>query len=114
MKSENSGTPVLTEIPEEQKIVTQAAELTPSEDAAAIGITEENHPRIDGSTSTLPLVQGIYRRMFLPADGDGNGWPGLPQKASKTVPSYESLINGNVDLIIVPDPSKDGSKLRGL
>lgn len=45
--------------------------------------------------------------MFLPSDNKGDMWPGLPQMASKTVKSYEMLIAGNVDLILVPDPSKE-------
>jgi phosphate transport system substrate-binding protein len=45
--------------------------------------------------------------MFLPSDNEGDRWPGLPQKASKTMKSYELLIAGDVDLILVPDPSKE-------
>lgn len=105
-KTEDAGTPVESQIPAEQSTVTQAITLKPSEDAVSIGITAENYPRIDSSTSTLPLVQGIYKRMFLPTDIKGDRWPGLSQKASKTMASYELLINGDVDLILVPDPSK--------
>jgi phosphate transport system substrate-binding protein len=105
--TENSEEPAQTKIPSAQSAVPQAIVLTPSEDAAAIGITAENYPRVDGSTSTLPLVQGIYKRMFLPSDNEGDRWPGLPQKASKTMKSYELLIAGDVDLILVPDPSKE-------
>jgi len=94
-----------SEQPAQSAPAMQTISLTPSEDAAAIGITAENYPRIDGSTSTFPLVQGIYERMFL-STKDG-GWPGLPEKASKTMKSYELLINGDVDLILVPDPSKE-------
>jgi phosphate transport system substrate-binding protein len=90
-----------------QSTASDALTLTPSEDAEAIGITEENYPRIDGSTSTLPLVQGIYNRMFLQSDNEEDGWTGLPQQASKTMKSYERLIAGDVDLIFVPDPSKE-------
>ena len=46
-------------VPNEQSITP-----IPSEDAEAIGITAENYPRIDGSTSTLPLVQSIYQKCF--------------------------------------------------
>jgi len=98
--------------------------LAPSEAATAIGITAENYPLIDGSTSTLPLVQGIYFRMFRPIDraeaekgeiavvGGEEPWgvmgyPGLPRQASQTVESYEMLVAGDVDLILVPDPSDD-------
>ncbi len=110
-KSEDAGTPAESQIPAEQSIVTQVVVPTPSEDAASIGITAENYPRIDGSTSTFPLVQGIYKRMFLPMHGGGEGWPGMPQKASKTMASYEMLINGDVDLIIVSDPSKEVKRM---
>ena len=103
--TENFEEPAQSQIPAAQSVAPQAITLTPSEDAASIGITAENYPRIDGSTSTLPLVQGIYTRMFL--QEDGSGWPGMPQQASKTIKSYELLIAGDVDLILVPDPSKE-------
>lgn len=93
------------------EIIKQKTLASLSEDAAAVGITAENYPRIDGSTSTLPLVQGIYQRMFLPSDNKGDRWPGLPQQASKTVKSYELLINGDVDLILVPGPSKEAEQM---
>ncbi len=106
-RTDNLGEPAQSQTPAVQSAALQVITLTPSEDAAAIGITAENYPRIDGSTSTLPLVQGIYKRMFLQSDDEEDRWPGLPQKASKTVKSYELLINGDVDLILVPDPSKE-------
>lgn len=99
----------------------------PSSVALSIGISAENYPRIDGSTSTLPLVQGIYRWMLTDNEqgwlsklppayrrlitSGVTGWKGFPQKASKTMPSYEMLINGDVDLIIVPDPSEEIIKM---
>lgn len=101
------GVPIESQTPSEQSRPVQSITLTPSEDAASIGVTAENYPRIDGSTSTLPLVQRIYKRMFLPSVNKGDGWPELPQKASKTMRSYELLIAGDVDLILVPDPSKE-------
>lgn len=55
-KTEDAQTPVELQMPAEQRVITQMVAPTPSEDAAAIGITVENYPRIDGSTSTLPLV----------------------------------------------------------
>ncbi len=112
--TENLEEPAQPQIPAAQSVSPQAITLTPSEDAAAIGITAENYPRIDGSTSTLPLVQGIYKRMFLPSDNKGDRWPGLPQQASKTVKSYELLINGDVDLILVPDPSKEVEQMADI
>jgi phosphate transport system substrate-binding protein len=44
--------------------------------------------------------------MFSNEDVSGYEY-GLPKKASKTVPSYKRLIDKEVDLIIVPDPSQE-------
>ncbi|HWQ76676.1 MAG TPA: substrate-binding domain-containing protein [Syntrophomonas sp.] len=107
LETGNLGEPAQSRTPAAQSATPQAITLTPSEDAEAIGITAENYPRIDGSTSALPLVQGIYKRMFLQSDNKEDRWPGLPEQASKTMKSYELLINGDVDLILVPDPSKE-------
>lgn len=106
-KTEDAPVPIESQTPAEQGTNAQEITAIPSEDAVSIDITAENYPRIDGSTSTLPLVQGIYKRMFLPSDNEENRWPGLPQKASKTVKSYELLIAGDVDVILVPDASKE-------
>ena len=91
-----------------------------TEYADALGITKENYPRIDGSTSTFDLVVNIYWNMFHYEDYDavynGNG-TGEPVAPAKTIPSYKNLIAGNVDLIIVPDPSqavKDLEKESGV
>ncbi len=69
--------------------------------ANALGITAKNYPRIDGSTSTLSIVQAVYRAMY------GENATGYPTRASKTVPSYRLLINGEVDMILVPYASAE-------
>jgi phosphate transport system substrate-binding protein len=77
-------------------------------DIDIIDIIKQNYPKIDGSTSALPIIQGIYKAMHAPETVDGEEvWAGLPQEASKTIVSYMSLIYGGVDLIIVPDPSEE-------
>lgn len=70
--------------------------------AEEYGITHENYPKIDGSTSTLHLSKVINLIMY-----DSQINENYPTVASKTVPSYKRLINGEVDLIIVPSASKD-------
>jgi len=71
-------------------------------------IIAKNYPKIDGSTSSLPIVREIYKAIFKPEIIDGaEVWSGLPQTASKTIESYKMLINGELDLIIVPDPSEE-------
>ena len=75
-----------------------------SEVAVSMEVTPENYPRIDGSTSTLRLVQEIYKEVFKYA---GYQLSDLPQEASKTVPSYEKLISNQVDMILVPYASEE-------
>ncbi|MCL1878690.1 MAG: substrate-binding domain-containing protein [Defluviitaleaceae bacterium] len=86
--------------------------LTPSEMADALGIDGSNFPRINGSTSTIPLVQNIFMTMY--ASGRGlddmhiSMWDWSPYwiaGAARTIPSYELLIGNYVDLILVPEPS---------
>jgi len=61
------------------------------------GISHQNYPKIDGSTSTLSIVRAINKAMYRGAENDN-----YPQTAAKTVPSYHALIAGDVDLILVP------------
>jgi phosphate transport system substrate-binding protein len=72
--------------------------------ADALGITAKNYPKIDGSTSTLSIVQAVYRAMY---GADATISDGYPTRASKTVPSYHLLIDGEVDMILVPYASAD-------
>ena len=73
--------------------------------AKAFGITAENYPRIDGSTSTLSIVKAIHRAMY--EEGTAEYEKVYSLEASKTVPSYHKLIDGEVDLIFVPYASED-------
>lgn len=92
-----------------------AADPLMSDTANALGITSANYPRIDGSTSTLEIVRAIRRTMFAPADTLDEEIAAMT--ASKTVPSYQLLIDGDVDLIIVPYASqevRDKAKTAGV
>ncbi len=70
--------------------------------AEKYGVTHDNYPKIDGSTSTLDLVSTINSIMYQNQINEN-----YPTVASKTVPSYKLLIEGDVDLIIVPYASAD-------
>ncbi len=59
-------------------------------------------PKIDGSTSTYPLTEAIYGALFY----HGDKYEKFPAQHSKTSKSYEKLINGETDIIFVPDPSE--------
>jgi len=79
----------------------------PTEEAKSIGITTTNFPIIDGSTSTMPLFREIIQAMYSPsAENIRDRRSYNPWQASRTIPSYELLINGEVDMILVPDPSE--------
>lgn len=65
--------------------------------AGELGITHQNYPRIDGSTSTLFIARAINSAMYQSQENEN-----FPTAASKTVPSYKLLIDGRVDMIIVP------------
>lgn len=104
LRTEESTEEITTEAPEE----TTAAPV-PERDVSALarslGITGFTYPRMDGSTSTLAIVQNIWRQMI----GHEAVAPAVsfPTTASKTVPSYRKLIDGEVDLIFVPYASAD-------
>jgi len=72
--------------------------------AKQLGITLRNYPVVDGSTSTLGIVQEMYKSMFGEGGADTEDYP---TEASKTVPSYQLLIDGEADMIIVPYASAD-------
>lgn len=92
-----SGHPVPT-----QEVKPDNVYNTMSETAAQYGITHENYPRIDGSTSTQGIAMAINRAMYRYSEKDNR-----PEDVSKTVPSYKRLIAGEVDLIIVPYASSE-------
>ena len=72
---------------------------------AAILFSNENYPKIDGSTATLPLAEAFK------ANFTGTDISEVDVKHSKTHNAYVNLINGNADLILVTYPSEDEQKL---
>jgi ABC-type phosphate transport system substrate-binding protein len=69
-------------------------QVYPSQTAISLGF-DKNMPKIDGSTSTYPFTEAVYRSLFL----NGFSHPDMPAKHSKSHASYERLINGEVDMI---------------
>ena len=85
----------------EKREVPRKPRLT--ETGTALGLTAETYPKVDGSTSTLALVQAAYEATHQYWAED------YPFAPSRTVPSYEKLIAGEVDLILVPSPLPGGA-----
>ena len=69
-------------------------QVYPSQAAISFGF-DKNMPKIDGSTSTYPFTDEVYRGLFL----NGFSHSEMPEKHSKSHASYERLINGEVDVI---------------
>ena len=67
--------------------------------------SEEDYPRIDGSTATLPLAEA-FKSNFT-----GTDIKEIEITHSKTHNAYVNLINGDTDLILVTYPSEDELKL---
>lgn len=75
----------------------QEETMEPAMALADLGVTLENLPKMNGSTSTLGIVQAVYEGAGGNMQDENYPWEPL-----RTVPSYEALINGEVDLILVP------------
>lgn len=63
-------------------------------------------PVLDGSTSTYPITENIYRGYYY----NSENCEARPAKHSKTSNSYKRLIDGEVEMIFVPDPSEEITK----
>lgn len=60
-------------------------------------------PILDGSTSTYDITQNIYWQYYK----NHTNHPDFPKAHSKTSNSYRRLIDGEVEMIFVPDPSEE-------
>ncbi len=78
-------------------------QIYPSAEAIAYGFDKEM-PIIDGSTSSFPFTEAVYRKLFL----NGYRHPDRPEKHSKSHASYERLIAGEADMLFAAtEPSSD-------
>ncbi len=60
-------------------------------------------PILDGSTSTYVITENIYRSYYRNYENH----PSFPKSHSKTVTSYKRLIDGEVEMIFVPDAGEE-------
>lgn len=67
--------------------------------------SDEDYPIVDGSTATIPLAEA-FEANFKAKDIEE-----VEINHSKTHNAYVNLINGDVDLILVTEPSEDELKL---
>ncbi len=64
---------------------------------------DEEIPILDGSTSTYNITENIYWYYY----DNAYNLPDFPKQHSKTSNAYKRLIDGEVEMIFVPDPSED-------
>ena len=74
----------------------QEETMEPAMALTDLGVTLENYPRINGSTSTLGIVQAVYEGAGGNMQDENYPWEPL-----RTVPSYEALINGEKGCAII-------------
>ena len=88
--------PTETDPPETLPPETEApAPIDPSE----LHFAPEDYPVIDGSTATKPLAKAFQEAL--------TGEEGVEINHSKTGKAYTKLVDGEVDLILVVEPSED-------
>ena len=112
--SSTEGTSDTTSVAE--SVTTSATETTPagdttsaalSEAAVKFGITKENFPLTDGSTSTIPLDAGIRAALFNLSQAQTES----EITHTTTHKSFERLLNGEVDAIFTVPISAEQSEM---
>lgn len=76
---------------------------TPTPEPAAFVFTRENFPRLNGSTSTVPLGEAVCSVLL----GESRDEVGDLVQFAKTTAAYRELIYGRADLLIVGEPNED-------
>lgn len=65
--------------------------------------TELTYPRVDGSTATIPLSENLAAYLLSMSNEEAKSFI----KHNTTHNAYENLLNGNADIILVTEPSKE-------
>ncbi len=102
--AEETATPQPTKKPVEVKAPFAMASPVPQSNIAEIAgtMTADTYPVVDGSTATLPLSEAV----FMLATGEGADVAAEKVVHTKTTNSYNRLYNGEVELLIVYEPSE--------
>lgn len=65
--------------------------------------TKQDYPRVDGSTATIPLSEGLAENLLSLTKEEAKSFI----KHNTTHNAYENLLNGKADIIFVTEPSKE-------
>lgn len=99
-KGEKEHDPSPTVIPTESPVVT----ATPLPVKEKFQFTEENFPRIDGSTATIPLIEAVECVLLEKSRTD------VIVNIRKTSGAYEALANNEADILLVYDGGEETRK----
>lgn len=77
--------------------------VSPTPEGEEFVFTRENLPRLNGSTSTVPLGEAICAGLL----GESREEVSDLVQFSKTTQAYRELLAGNADLLIVGEPNAD-------
>ena len=75
----------------------------PVQEPETFTFTRENFPRLDGSTSTVPLAEAVCAVLL----GEDRSAVGDLVDFQKTSQSYRNLMHGEADLLIAGEPSAE-------
>jgi phosphate transport system substrate-binding protein len=78
-----------------------ASDASPSPSAELFTFTRDNFPRMDGSTSTIPLGQAVASVLL----GEPRDKVADLAVFNKTTQSFRKLMNGESDVLIVAEPN---------
>ena len=76
---------------------------TPADDAPSVTFTRDNMPRLDGSTSTVPLALAVCAEVL----GESREEVQDLVRFNKTTTAYFNLLEGNADLLIVGEANDE-------
>ncbi|AKL95948.1 ABC-type phosphate transport system, periplasmic component [Clostridium aceticum] len=76
-------------------------------DPVKVNFTQESFPKIDGSTATIPLSEGIVMGLLEMTEDEAKSFV----VHNKTHPAYVNLIEGDADIIFVTEPSDEELRL---
>ena len=105
---ENKQTAVSSITPASSATPAKTADATQSEQSNTnISFTKESFPKIDGSTATIPLSQGIAQKLLGMSTAESEKFI----KHNTTHNAYVNLIEGKADIIFVTEPSEEELKI---
>ena len=94
-----TATPVPTAAP----TPVRTPEPTPEPTEEPFTFTRQNFPRLNGSTSTVPLAEAVCSALL----GESREDVGDLVQFSKTTRAYMELLSGNADLLIIGEANAD-------